>query len=96
MPDIVNWYLESLATFWSSALRIGLPQIVLLVLLACWLRRRCCEKSRRRCGRGWEGGEGRGRRPRYPGCGCTRGCCRYAARHEEATAEAPADATAES
>ena len=45
MPEIVNWYLESLTTFWGSALRIGLPQIILLALLVCWLRRKCCERS---------------------------------------------------
>ncbi len=97
MPDIVNWYLESLATFWGSAFRIGLPQIILLVLLVCWLRRRCCEKSRGRCGRGWarDGGDGRGCCPKSSGCGCTCGCCccQSGDPHEEAHAAADADAS---
>lgn len=49
MPDLFSWYVNSLAEFWGSALRIGLPQILLVILLICWLRRKRCGK---RCGRG--------------------------------------------
>ena len=57
MFDFVGWYFSSLAEFWGSAVRIGLPQILLVVLLICWLRRRGCGKSRgTTCCWGWWGG----------------------------------------
>jgi hypothetical protein len=46
LGDLLSLYLTSLGEFWSSAIRIGLPQILLVVLLICWLRRRGCGKSR--------------------------------------------------
>lgn len=46
LGDFFSFYLTSLGEFWSSAIRIGLPQILLVVLLICWLRRRGCGKSR--------------------------------------------------
>ncbi len=48
MFSLIDWYLTSLADFWSSAIRIGLPQILLVMLLICWMRKR-------RCGRGADG-----------------------------------------
>ena len=47
--DALSWYLTSLAEFWGSAFRIGLLQIVLIILLICWLRKK---------GGGKAGGEG--------------------------------------
>ncbi len=35
MFSLIDWYLTSLADFWSSAIRIGLPQILLVMLLIC-------------------------------------------------------------
>lgn len=46
LGDFFSFYFTSLAEFWSSAIRIGLPQILLVVLLICWLRRRRCGESR--------------------------------------------------
>ena len=79
-----DWYITSLAEFWGSALRIGLPQILLVILLICWLRRRRCRKS---CGEGccriWSWGCWGDRAEgaccdRGDDCGCTCGlcCCR--------------------
>lgn len=48
LGDLISWYLTSLAEFWGSAIRIGLPQILLVILLICWLRRKGCGKSRER------------------------------------------------
>ncbi|MDE2871742.1 MAG: hypothetical protein OXQ94_08670 [Gemmatimonadota bacterium] len=44
--DLFSWYVTSLAEFWGSAIRIGLPQILLVILLICWLRRQRCGRSR--------------------------------------------------
>ena len=44
--DALNWYLTSMAEFWGSAFRIGLPQILLIILLICWLRRKGGARSR--------------------------------------------------
>lgn len=38
--DALSWYMTSVAEFWGSAWRIGLPQILLIVLIICWLRRK--------------------------------------------------------
>ena len=82
--DLFSWYITSLAEFWGSAIRIGLPQILLVILLICWLRRKRCGESRgsaccriRSCGRCGDGAE-RTCREAAAGCGCTRGlcCCR--------------------
>lgn len=43
--DILSWYLTSLVEFWGSAVRIGLPQILLVILLICWLRRKGCGRA---------------------------------------------------
>ncbi|MCY3548216.1 MAG: hypothetical protein OXH51_14095 [Gemmatimonadetes bacterium] len=49
LGDFFSFYVTSLVEFWSSAIRIGLVQILLVVLLICWLRRKgfgkCCWKS---------------------------------------------------
>ena len=45
LGDFFSFYLTSLGEFWSSAIRIGLPQILLVILLICWLRRKGCCKS---------------------------------------------------
>lgn len=79
-----NWYMTSLAEFWGSALRIGLPQILLVILLICWLRRRRCGKSGgkgccwiRSCGCCGDSAES-ACCDRADGCVCTCGmcCCR--------------------
>lgn len=43
--DALSWYLTSLAEFWGSAIRIGLPQILLIILVICWLRKKDEAKS---------------------------------------------------
>ena len=68
MIDFVSWYFSSLAEFWGSAIRVGLPQILLVILLVCWLRRRRCGKGRRSCCRGWSWGCGPRIRCCEPGC----------------------------
>lgn len=45
MFDVINWYFNSVAEFWGMAIRIGLPQLLLVILLICWLRRRKCGES---------------------------------------------------
>lgn len=80
-------YIYSLAAFWTAAVRIGLPHILLLILLFCWLRKRrrgdsCC----------WSFGT-------RPACCCDDGCCRREtydaaagdAGHEDAEAHHDAD-----
>ena len=44
--EFFSWYFGALVDFWGTALRLGLPQIVLLILILMWLRRSRC----RRCG----------------------------------------------
>ena len=46
LEDLFGSYLNSLAEFWGFVLRIGLPQILLAILLICWLRRKGCGRSR--------------------------------------------------
>lgn len=43
--DALSWYMTSLAEFWGSAIRIGLPQILLIILVICWLRKKGEAKS---------------------------------------------------
>ncbi len=94
--DAISWYLTSMAEFWGSAIRIGLPQILLVILIVCWLRRkggagacgkRCCWMWC--CGRGGDDDEGAG--SDWAGdCGCTCGaCCRR--QGDEADAHEPGD-----
>ena len=45
MFGFIDWYLNSLAQFWGTAIRIGLPQILLVILIICWLRRRRCGRA---------------------------------------------------
>lgn len=79
----MSWYLTSLAEFWGSAVRIGLPQILLVILLICWLRRKRCGSScGRACCRIWSCGRPGDRAERTccaaaAGCGCACGlsCC---------------------
>lgn len=62
LGDLIRWYLTSLAEFWGSAIRIGLPQILLVILLICWLRRKGCGRSfGRACCRIWSCGPCGGR-----------------------------------
>ena len=86
--DFFSWYMTSLGEFWSSAIRIGLPQILLVVLLICWLRKRGCGKSCGKsccwiwsCGSGSScGGDAGDCCCATEGCGCTCGkCCCQAA-----------------
>ena len=86
LGDFFSFYLTSLGEFWGSAIRIGLPQILLVILLICWLRRKgsgkSCSKS---CCWIWSCGTGgsswccpeddSGDRASAP-CGCTCGGCR--------------------
>ncbi len=79
--DFTSWYFSALVDFWGTALRLGLPQIVLLIIILMWLRkarcRKCGDKSDEKsccwiwsCGSGGWGG--RGCRAE---CGCTCGQC---------------------
>ncbi len=45
LGELFGWYIASAGDFWSTVLRIGLPQILLLVLIICWLRRKKCGES---------------------------------------------------
>ncbi len=77
--DALSWYLTSLAEFWGSAIRIGLPQILLIILVICWLRKKgrgeawgdgccriwCCKRGGEEGESAWSDGEG--------DCGGTRG-----------------------
>ena len=44
LADILNWYLHSVSAFWGDVLRLGVLQILLVVLAFWWLggRGRCC------------------------------------------------------
>jgi len=104
LGDFFSFYLTSLGEFWSSAIRIGLPQILLVILLICWLRRRGCGKSgsrsccwtSKRCSKSccwvWSCGTGGGSWccPEDEGCGCTCGGC-YCQTRKDDTREADAD-----
>lgn len=58
-------YLYSLAEFWSFVFRLGFPQILLIVLVIWWIKRkRCGQGSDDGCCGIWSFG--------------TRGCCRQA------------------
>ncbi|MDE2804908.1 MAG: hypothetical protein OXN18_07155 [Gemmatimonadota bacterium] len=93
LGDFFSFYLTSLGEFWSSAIRIGLPQILLVILLICWLRRKgsgkSCSKS---CCWIWSCGTGGSSWccPEDEGCGCTCGACWCQTRKDDAT-EADAD-----
>lgn len=81
LGDALSWYMTSMAEFWGSAFRIGLPQILIIILLICWLRKKGGSKSGGKgcgwmwsckwCGEDEEGDDWEG------GCGCTCGRCRY-------------------
>lgn len=44
LADILNWYLHSVSAFWGDVLRLGVLQILLVVLAFWWLggQGRCC------------------------------------------------------
>ncbi|MDE2875248.1 MAG: hypothetical protein OXU69_11950 [Gemmatimonadota bacterium] len=82
--DALSWYMTSMAEFWGSAFRIGLPQILIIIFVICWLRKKGGSKS---CGKGcgWMwcckggGDEEEGAWSDWEGdCGCSCGscCCR--------------------
>ena len=81
--DFFSWYVDSLAEFWGMAIRLRLPQILLLILLVCWLRRRGCGKSRgksggKSCCWTWTcgcDGDCWFCKPPESECGCSCGCC---------------------
>lgn len=78
LGDLFGWYLNSLAGFWGFALRIGLPQILLAIVIIAWLRRKGCFKG---CCRvwscGWCGEDSREDLRAAPdGCGCGPRCRR--------------------
>ncbi len=77
MIEFVNWYLSSLAEFWGTAVRIGLPQLLLVILLICWIRRgRCGKTSGQSCCGIWTWGTGCGScGNERAACGCTCGRC---------------------
>ena len=104
LGDLFSWYVNSLAEFWGFVLRIGLPQILLVILLICWLRRKGCgKKSGKGCCRVWSCGccgdnSQSSCCVAADGCGCTCGlcCCRKTdqdhptRRREAARGEKPA------
>ena len=64
--EFFSWYFGALVDFWGTALRLGLPQILLLILILMCLRRPRCRK----CGDKsddksccWTWGRARGRWP---------------------------------
>ena len=62
-------YLTSLANFWSGVFRFGLTQILIVVLVIWWLRRkRCGERGDDSCCNIWSFGT-------LGGCGGRRGPC---------------------
>ena len=68
--EFFSWYFDALVGFWGTVLRLGLPQILLLILILMWLRRARCRKAcgdsdEESCGWFWSGGWG------------GRGCCRW-------------------
>ncbi len=82
MLDFFSSYLTSLAEFWGTAIRIGLPQLVLVLLLICWIRRRRCGQAAggdagKSCCATWSWGMGCGPSCgcKAAACGCTCGCC---------------------
>ncbi|MCY4400724.1 MAG: hypothetical protein OXE96_15500 [Gemmatimonadetes bacterium] len=89
--EFFSWYVTSVGEFWSSAIRIGLPQILLVVLVICWLRRKGCGKSSdESCCWNWSWGFGSSGDESgssccpSEGCGCTCGqCCCQAASHDD-------------
>ena len=83
ISEFFGWYFGALVDFWGTALRLGLPQIVLLVLIFMWLRRARCRKCGDKsggesccwtwsCGSGGQGGRCCCCRAE---CGCTCGLC---------------------
>ena len=80
MLDFISSYLTSLAEFWGTAIRIGLPQLLLVLLLICWIRRKRCARtaegaSDKSCCGVWTWGTGCSWCQAAP-CGCTCGGCR--------------------
>ncbi|MXV95559.1 MAG: hypothetical protein F4Y07_00110 [Gemmatimonadetes bacterium] len=83
MLGFIDWYLNSLAQFWGTAIRIGLPQILLVILLICWIRRKRCGKpaagsSGKSCCWMWTcgcDGDCWFCRPPESGCTCRWRCC---------------------
>ena len=79
--DALSWYMTSMAEFWGSAFRIGLPQILLVILVICWLRKKGGAKgSGKGCCWSWSCGAGDEEEESaccdWAGdCGCTCGQC---------------------
>ena len=82
--EFFSWYFGALVDFWGTALRLGLPQILLLILILMWLRRARCRK----CGDESDGESGDGSccwtwggaRGRWGWCCRTQCCCKRAQR----------------
>ncbi|MCY4572726.1 MAG: hypothetical protein OXF01_07970 [Gemmatimonadetes bacterium] len=49
--EFFSWYFGALVDFWGTALRLGLPQIVLLILILMWLRGKRSGKCCCTCGK---------------------------------------------
>lgn len=86
--DFFSWYFDALVDFWGGVLRLGLPQIVLLILILMWLRRARCRKAcdesdEESCGWFWSGGWG--------GRGCCRWGCGYTCRQRGSNGEGGCD-----
>lgn len=92
--EFLSWYFNSLAEFWGTAMRIGLPQILLVILLICWLRRRCCGKSSGKsfCWMWTCGSDDGGGSDKPSQCGCACGCCGRNACEAQAGDEEDGDA----
>ncbi len=93
--EFLTWYIGALFDFWGTALRLGLPQILLLILILMWLRRARWRKCGDRADDGsccWTWGGARGRW----GCCCRRmqSCCNRESACEMG-AEADVEAEAE-
>ena len=93
MESFFSGYFYSLAEFWSSAFRIGLPQILLIVLVVWWLKRKRCGQGGDACDTVWSFGTRCGccccQGPCCNDCCCRRGTCdQTAAEAEEAVSDA--------
>ena len=70
LADVVSWYLSAVSAFWGDFLRMGVLQILLVVLALWWIggRGRCCSGLSGWFGRWCAKGSADG------GC-CAEDCC---------------------
>lgn len=75
LQTVVDAYVSGLTEFWSNALTIRIPKLLLVLLLFWWLcRRRGCGRHRRGC-------------CDTARCACTCGACCCGGKHGEGSAD---------